>query len=68
METILSGIIAASAAILVAVINNLSTRKLIEYKISELQRTVEKHNSVVERVYNLEKEVAVIKEEIKGKD
>lgn len=68
METILSGIIAASAAILVAIINNLSTRKLIEYKISELQKTVEKHNSVVERVYNLEKEVAVIKEEIKDKD
>lgn len=61
METILSGLIAAAAAILVACINNSSTRKLLEYKLTELQREVEKHNSVVERVYKLEKEVEVIK-------
>lgn len=61
METILSGLIAAAAAIIVACINNNATRKLLEYKLTELQREVEKHNSVVERVYNLEKEIDIIK-------
>jgi len=61
METILSGLIAAAAAIIVACINNNATRKLLEYKLTELQREVEKHNSVVERVYALEKEVDIIK-------
>lgn len=66
METILSGIIAAGAAIIVACINNSSTRKLLEYKLSELQREVEKHNCVVERVYALEKDMAIIKETYHG--
>lgn len=68
METILSGVVAAAAAIIVAIINNSSTRKLLEYKLTELQREVEKHNSVVERVYELEKEVAIIKGTHKGDD
>lgn len=64
-ESIICGLIAALAAIIVAIIQNNSTKKLIEYQITELRREVEKHNNVVERVYELEKEVAVIKEEIK---
>ena len=35
------------------------------YRIEQLEKKVEKHNQVVERVYNLEKDEAVIKEELK---
>lgn len=35
------------------------------YRIDELEKKVEKHNNVIERVYNLEKNEAVIEEEIK---
>lgn len=31
-----------------------STQALVDYKISQLQKSVEKHNSVIERTYNLE--------------
>lgn len=31
-----------------------STQALVDYKISELQKSVEKHNSVIERTYELE--------------
>ena len=35
------------------------------YRIDQLEKKVEKHNNVIERVYNLEKNEAVIEEEIK---
>lgn len=38
---------------------------VIHAEISELRKTVEKHNSMVERTYNLEKEVAKQGEQIK---
>ena len=39
--------------------------KLTNYRIEQLEKKVEKHNNVVERVYVLEKHEAVIDEEIK---
>lgn len=43
----------------------LTASKLTTYRIQQLEKKVEKHNNVIERVYNLEKDEAVIKEEIK---
>ena len=39
--------------------------KLSNYRIEQLEKKVEKHNQVVERVFILEKQEAVINEEIK---
>lgn len=43
----------------------LTANKLTNYRIEQLEKKVEKHNKVVERVYVLEKDKAVIEEEIK---
>ena len=43
----------------------LTSSKLTSYRIEQLEKKVEKHNNVVERVYILEKHEAVIDEEIK---
>lgn len=43
----------------------LTANKLTNYRIQELEKKVEKHNSVIERVYLLEKHEAVMEEEIK---
>jgi hypothetical protein len=43
----------------------LTSSKLTNYRIEQLEKKVEKHNNVVERVYILEKHEAVIDEEIK---
>ena len=43
----------------------LTSSKLTNYRIEQLEKKVEKHNNVVERVYSLEKHEAVIEEEIK---
>jgi alcohol dehydrogenase YqhD (iron-dependent ADH family) len=42
----------------------LTANKLTNYRIQQLEEKVEKHNKVIERVYNLEKHEAVIDEEI----
>ena len=42
----------------------LTANKLTNYRIQQLEEKVEKHNQVIERVYNLEKQEAVIEEEI----
>jgi hypothetical protein len=42
----------------------LTANKLTNYRIEQLEKKVEKHNQVVERVYILEKKEAVIEEEI----
>lgn len=43
----------------------LTANKLTNYRIEQLEKKVEKHNRVVERVYVLEKNEAVMEEEIK---
>lgn len=43
----------------------LTANKLTNYRIEQLEKKVEKHNSVIERVYLLEKHEAVVDEEIK---
>lgn len=69
MGAIVSALISAAGAVIVCVINSHyqanATRKLIEYKIEELTKRVEKHNNVIERVYALEQHEAVIDEQIK---
>ena len=43
----------------------LTSNKLTNYRIEQLEKRVEKHNNVIERVYTLEKEKAVFQEEMK---
>lgn len=65
----LEAIITGAVAIVVCMLNNyFQNRKstaLIEYKIDELSKRVDKHNSLVERTYKLEETVSVIEEKIK---
>lgn len=63
METIISACISAGVTLLVCLISNKNqqekTRALMEYKLEELTKKVEKHNSVVERTYILEEKMKV---------
>lgn len=42
--------------------------KLVNYRIEQLEKKVDKHNQVIDRVYKLERECAVAKEELKSAD
>lgn len=69
METIIASVITGVVAIIVGLINSHyqanATRTLIEYKIDQLEKKQDKHNKVIERVYELEKHEEIIDEQIK---
>lgn len=65
-EAIICGLIAGLVSITVALIQNGSTRKLIEYQISELKNEVEKHNNLIARTYELEKTTTLHSEKIEN--
>lgn len=43
----------------------LTANKLINYRLEQLEKKVEKHNKVIERTYKLEEEEALLEEKIK---
>ena len=70
MDTaISSALISGAVTLVVCLITNSAaaakTRALIEYKLDELTKRVDKHNSVIERTYNLEKLTELQEEKIK---
>lgn len=69
METIISACISAGVTLLICMINNHGqqekTRALMEYKLEELTKRVEKHNNTIERTYHLEEQVALHEEKLK---
>jgi hypothetical protein len=75
-EGIISVIISGGITLLVCILNNNAQVKkienqhdktiaLIDYRLTELSERVDKHNTVVERTYNLEQNMALQEERIK---
>lgn len=58
METVISAAITGLVTLIVCIVNNRSqqdkTRALLEYKLTELEKKVDKHNNVIERTFRLE--------------
>lgn len=69
METIISSLIAAGVTLIVCLINNKAeadkTRALMEYRLKELEKKVDKHNNLIERTYKLEEQTSLIEEKIR---
>lgn len=63
-EAIISALISGAVTLIVCLITQSKTRALIIYRLEELEKKQDKHNSVIERTYKLEQDVAVIKEHI----
>ena len=63
-ETVLVAILSLLGTLIGSVCGILTANRLTNYRIEQLEKKVEKHNQVIERVYNLEKHEAVINEEI----
>lgn len=57
-------IIVALCGLVGTFIGSFSGIKLMTYRIGELEKKVEKHNKVIERVYKLEQHEAVIDEKL----
>lgn len=63
-ETIIVAFLSLAGTLLGSLFGILAANKLTNYRIEQLEKKVEKHNNVIERVYGLEKQLAVDEEEI----
>ena len=50
--------------IVVSAINNKKSMALIEYRLKALEEKVNVHNNVIDRTYKLERDIAVIQEDL----
>lgn len=66
---IIVALISFSGSVIICLINNYSmnkqTKELIDYKLSELTKQVERHNNVIDRTYKLEEKVTLLEEKLK---
>lgn len=60
--TALIGLVGSGVGSIIGIICN---TRLTAYRIKELEKKVDKHNTVVERTYKIEERLSVIDEEIK---
>lgn len=64
-EVVVVAILSLIGTLIGSLCGILTANKLTNYRIEQLEKKVEKHNQVIERVYKLEKFEAVIEEEFK---
>lgn len=64
MESVIAALVTGVLTLLGVIVSNSRSRAVMEVKIDNLARQVEKHNCLIERTYALEQEVAVVKTEI----
>lgn len=63
-DVILVALISFAGTVLGSLFGIIAANKLSNYRIEQLEKKVEKHNHLIERVYELEKKEAVLDEEI----
>lgn len=64
-EPIIVALIGVLGSLLGSLIGVIVSSKLTQYRIEQLEKKVDKHNHVVERMYQLEQRVTVTEEKIK---
>ena len=64
-NTIIVAIISGAFTLIGTLGGIVASGKLTAYRIEQLEKKVDKHNSVIERMYKLEESDAVFKEKIK---
>ena len=61
-ESIVVALITAVGALIGTYIANRKAAALMEYRLEQLEKKVDKHNNLVERMYHIEERVTVLEE------
>lgn len=61
-ESIIVALITAAGALVGTYIANRKAAALMEYRLEQLEKKVDKHNNLVERMYHVEERVTVLEE------
>lgn len=64
-SSIIVGVLAFAGTLIGSLISNNKTQALVTYRLQQLEAKVNKHNNLVERMYNLEEKQMVMEEQIK---
>ena len=64
-ETIIVGFLSLLGTIIGSLGGILASNKLVNYRIAQLEKKVEKHNNIIERTYKLEEEEKITEEKIR---
>lgn len=63
-ETIIVALIGFGGAVIGSALGVIASAKLTNYRLEQLEKKVNLHNSVIERVYNLERKHAVLEQRV----
>ena len=64
MESILAAAVTGVLTLIGVLISNTKSRSVMELKVDQLREQVERHNGVIERLYCVEKKVAVLENDV----
>ena len=64
-DAVIVAILSFAGTLLGAYIANRKSAAIMEYRLQQLEKKVDKHNTVIERTYELEKKAVVLDEKIK---
>ena len=64
-ETIITAIITGGLALIGSFAANNKTKALILYRLDQIERKQDKHNSIIERTYHIEESMAVLDNRVK---
>ena len=67
-ESIITALIGIIPTIVVAVFSIVSNNQVIKVRIDELEKKVEKHNQLIDRMYKCEADIKILKDEIQEVD
>ena len=62
---IIVGLLSLAGTLIGSIAGIMASNKLTVYRISELEKKVDKHNSLIERMYGVEQRAEVLEEKIK---
>lgn len=63
---VLHALINAASVIVSGLIAAIVSNKLMAYRIEQLEKKVDKHNSLIDRTYHLEAQVEVLENEVEN--
>ena len=65
LVAVISGLCVAIPSIIATLSSNKKNNDLVLYRINELDKKVHEHNSLIDRMYRVEKDVAILKDDLK---
>ena len=66
MTEIIVAVITGIATVVAVIVTNKKSNALMDYRLGVLEKKMDKHNTVIERTYELEKGYAVLEDKIKS--